>query len=84
MPYTITIRRKAQKSLIKIPEPYQSRIIRTINELADNPYPAQSKKLTGRDAWRIRIGNYRVIYEISNNKLLILVLHIGNRKDIYK
>ena len=84
MPYAITIKRKAQKSLIKIPEPHQSRIIKSIKKLAANPHPVQSKKLTGRNAWRIRIGNYRVIYEISNNKLLILVLHIGDRKDIYK
>ena len=58
MPYTIAIRRKAQKSLIKIPEPYQSRIIRSISKLAVNPYPAQSKKLTGRDAWS---GNDRLL-----------------------
>ncbi len=84
MSYIITIRRKAQKSLAKIPEPYQSRIIKSIKDLSSNPHPVQSKKLTGRNAWRIRVGNFRVIYEIFNNELVILVLSIADRKDIYK
>ena len=84
MNYNIKIRKKAQKSLAKIPNPFQSNIIKKIRELAQNPYSHQSRKLTGRDAWRIRIGNYRVIYEIFENELVILVLNIGHRKNIYK
>ncbi len=82
--YNIQIRKKAQKSLSKIPDPFQSNIIENIRKLAQNPYPHQSIKLTGREAWRIRIGNYRVIYEIFENELVILVLNIGHRKNIYK
>ena len=84
MIYDIKIRKKAQKSLSKIPNPFQSNIIEKIRKLANNPFPPQSKKLTGREAWRIRIGNYRVIYEIFENELIILVLNIGHRKNIYK
>ena len=84
MNYDIQIRRKAQKSLTRIPEPFQSNIIEAISSLSDNPHPANSKKLTGRPAWRIRIGNYRAIYEINNQQLIILVLDIGHRKNIYK
>jgi mRNA interferase RelE/StbE len=72
------------KSLERIPKPFQSNIIEAIRGLASNPHPPQSKKLTGRESWRIRIGNYRVIYEILNNELIILVLNVGNRKNIYK
>jgi len=72
MNYEIQIRRKAQKSLAKIPEPFQGNIIETITSLAHNPNPTNSKKLTGRSAWRIRIGNYRAIYEIENKLLIIL------------
>ena len=84
MIYDIKIRKKAQKSLSKIPNPFQSNIIEKIRKLANNPFPPQSKKLTGREALRMRIGNYRVIYEIFENELIILVLNIGHRKNIYK
>jgi len=84
MSYEIKIKRKAQKSLSKIPEPFQSKIIESIRGLSEDPFPMQSKKLTGRDGWRIRIGNYRAIYEVLNNELIILVLNIAHRKDIYR
>ena len=84
MSYEIKIKRKAQKSLSKIPEPFQSKIIESIRRLSEDPFPMQSKKLTGRDGWRIRIGNYRAIYEVLNNELIILVLNIAHRKDIYR
>ena len=84
MNYEIQIRRKAQKSLSKIPEPFQSNIINAINSLSSNPHPSQSKKLTGRPAWRLKIGKYRVIYEIDNQALIILILDIDHRKNIYR
>jgi mRNA interferase RelE/StbE len=82
--YSIFIEKSAQKDLAKIPRKDQNRIIKSIEELSRNPRPAQSKKLTGRDAWRIRVGDYRVIYEIYDIRLLILIVVIGHRKDIYK
>jgi len=84
MPYSIFIKRSAQKSLAKIPKSYRPKIIQEINQLSNNPYPNQCKKLTGRDAWRIRIGSYRVIYEINDDELIVLVVAIGYRQDIYK
>jgi len=84
MHYEILIERSAQKSLAKIPKSEQSKIIQSIENLSDNPRPHDSKKLSGRNGWRIRVGNYRVIYEIQNNQLIILVLSIGDRKEIYK
>lgn len=84
MNYTIQINRKSQKALSEIPINYQDKIIEMIYALANNPYPHGCKKLSGREAWRIRIGNYRVIYEINESVLIILVVKIGHRKDIYK
>ena len=72
------------KSLPKISEPYQSKIIGTIRKLAFDTMPQNSKKLRGRNAWRLRIGRYRIIYDIINNELVVLVLDINHRKDIYK
>ena len=82
MKYGLKIQKNAQKSLAKISEPFQTKIINKIYNLANNPY-YNSKKLTGRDAYRIRVGNYRIIYEINNNKLIVLVINIGHRKEIY-
>ncbi len=84
MKFTIKIKRNAQKALAKIPSNDQKNIIEAIYELAEKPLPSNCKKLKGKEAWRIRIGNYRVIYEIENNQLLIFVIEIGHRKEIYK
>jgi mRNA interferase RelE/StbE len=82
--YQLLIERAAQKGLSKISHREQDRIIAAIQNLTDNLRPSNAKKLTGRDAWRMRIGNYRVIYEIHDDTLIVLVVHIGHRKDIYR
>lgn len=84
MSYTIEILRAAAKQLAKIDRQYRSRIIDAIRTLADHPRPAGCKKLSGRPAWRIRVGSYRVIYEIHDDKLVVLIIAIGDRKQIYR
>ena len=83
MKYTINIRRSAQKQLSKISKEDQSRIIAAIYSLTDNPRPQGCRKLYGRPAWRIRIGVYRVIYEIHDGHLHIIIITIKHRKDVY-
>jgi mRNA interferase RelE/StbE len=82
--YSIGITRKAQKALSRIPDDYQDKIISTIHGLADEPFPPGTKKLSGREAWRIRVGVYRIIYEVHQDVLSILVVLVGHRKDIYR
>lgn len=82
--YAIVIEKSAQKSLSRISQPFQDRLIDAIWSLADNPRPNGVKKLIGRDAWRIRVADYRVIYEIHDETLVILVVVIGHRKDVYR
>ena len=84
MTYSVEILRSAQKQLSKINRQDQDRIISTVEALADNPRSQGCKKLSGRPAWRIRIGSYRVIYEIQDNKLLVLVVNIGHRREVYR
>ena len=84
MSYSIEILRVAQKQLARIDRGQQQRIITAIRSLATDPRPSGCKKLSGRPAWRIRIGSYRVIYEIRDEQLLVLVVTIGNRKDAYR
>jgi len=81
--YAIEILRSAQKQLAKLDRKVQPRIIETIRQLAEEPRPQGCKKLSGRSAWRIRTGSYRIIYEIHDKKLLVLVVSIGDRKDVY-
>lgn len=82
--YKILIDKKASKFLEGLSEPYSSSIIKAINSLSYNPHPYGYIKLKGEEAYRIRIGNYRVIYEVNENILTISIVKIGHRKDVYK
>ena len=81
--YTVTISKNAEKQLDSIPVSDVTKILIAIENLANDPRPPGCKKLKGRDAYRIRQGNYRVIYEIFDDILLVDVIAIGHRKDIY-
>lgn len=81
--YAVVIDRYAQKQLSKIPPPHFNRIVKAINELAGTPRPSGCKKLTGRPGFRIRIGDYRVIYTIEDKILKVYVIDIGHRSGIY-
>ena len=84
MRYTILIERYAQKQIMKIDKKAIPVIKTAIASLADNPRPYGYKKLKGEDAYRIRVGDYRVIYEIFDMIITVTVVSIGHRKDIYK
>jgi mRNA interferase RelE/StbE len=84
MAYEIVLTKSAQKKLAKLSKELQILIGNAINNLATNPRPSGCKKLKGNQTdYRIRIGDYRVVYEIHDNKLVVLVLNLGHRKDIY-
>jgi len=84
--YKIFWRNSAKKELRNLPKDFISKIINSVSELSVNPFPAGVKKLKGNDdnEFRIRIGNYRVIYTVQNDVLIIEVIKVGHRKDIYK
>jgi mRNA interferase RelE/StbE len=84
MAYKITINKRAVKALESINEPYYSNIKSTIYALAENPRPQGCKKLKGREGYRVRVADYRIIYEIFDSELLIDVIALGHRKDIYE
>jgi mRNA interferase RelE/StbE len=84
MSYDILIRRRAKKDLAQLSRDDYERAKESIGNLSDNPRPPGSKKLSGRDGWRIRAGDYRVIYEIDDPAQTVTVLHVGHRRDIYK
>ncbi len=82
--YRVRIERAAVKSLARITEPHRSRIESELRTLQNDPRPPGCTKLKGRDAWRIRAGDYRIIYEIHDEVLVVLVVEIGHRRDIYR
>jgi mRNA interferase RelE/StbE len=82
--YTVLILPSAQKQLSKLPNAMASRIEDKLLELEGDPRPPGCKKLRGRDAWRIRIGDYRAIYEINDNRLIVTVITIGHRREVYE
>ncbi len=83
--YRIEIARPAEKTLLRLPKKSVSAIVDAIQNLADNPYPLGCRKLRGEDnAFRIRVGVYRIIYEVFAREILIKVLKIGHRKDVYR
>ena len=83
MIYSIKILRKAQKQLLTLPKSDYLRVKDKIKSLAYDPRPSGCKKLTGREAWRVRVGNYRIIYQIDDNELIVTIIKIGHRKDVY-
>ena len=82
--YRVVIEKAAEKQLSKIPSPHFERIVKAIESLADNPRPVGYKRLSGRPGHRIRVGDYRVIYTIEDKLLIVFIIDIGNRKDIYR
>jgi len=85
MPYRIVILPRAHRELAKLPHPAAERIARAIDALGHQPRPPGVRKLAGDDdLWRVRVGEYRVIYQIQDAVLLVLVVRIGHRRDIYK
>lgn len=81
--YIIKIKASAQKQLDKLPPKDAEDAINAIWKLAANPRPVGCKKLKGRDGYRIRKGNLRIIHDIYDHELSVDVIKIGNRKDIY-
>ncbi len=83
--YDIEISQTAEKQLRKLPRREQQRVAVAVVALGSEPFPRGSRKLTGYDdVWRIRVGQYRVIYSVAKKKLIIIVLKIGQRKDVYR
>ena len=83
--YAIEFLPAADRDLRRLALKSQRRIVAAIEELGDDPRPPGVVKLAGADnVWRIRVGQYRVLYEIHDKRLLVLVVRIGHRKDIYR
>ena len=82
--YKIEIKKSAAKELRKIPSTALAKIVAKIQSLSSNPRPFGSKKLVGQDRYRVRQGDYRILYTIEDDVLVITVVKVANRKESYR
>ena len=84
MPYEILLEKGAERDFKKLPKNIQKRVLNQILKLKENPRPIGVRKITdSKNDWRIRIGDYRVVYEIDDKKKIIKIFRIRHRKEVY-
>lgn len=82
--YNLFFKESVRKDLAAIPKSDLQRIMERIASLADNPRPLGSEKLSGQEKYRVRQGNYRIIYAIEENRLIVMVVKVGHRREVYR
>ncbi|MEN6450644.1 MAG: type II toxin-antitoxin system RelE/ParE family toxin [Thermoguttaceae bacterium] len=83
--YSVHFKPSADRQLKRLPLVVQRRIVAEVDALATNPRPPGVTKLVGAtNLWRLRVGNYRIVYEIHDAQLMVLVLRVADRKDVYR
>ena len=85
MSYRIEFAPKAERDFKALDKSIRSRLARRIDFLAENPFPQGIRKLAGEDdLYRLRVGDYRIIYQVQGKRLVVLIVGIGHRGDIYR
>jgi len=82
--YRIEIKKSAQKEIKNLPQQDLKRVVTKIQQLAQNPRMHDSKKLASHEQYRVRVGQYRILYEIHDEVLLVVVVRVANRKEAYR
>ena len=82
--YSIIVRKSVYKDIKGIPKDDVRRVLACIAALADDPRPLGSKKLSGQERYRLRQGDYRILYEIEDDKLIVCVVKVRHRRDVYR
>ena len=82
--YKILIKKSAVKELEAIPKRDLQKIVKRINDLSKDPLPQGVQKLSHQEKYRVRQGNYRIVYSIEKKELVIYIIKVGHRKDIYR
>ncbi|NOT08803.1 MAG: type II toxin-antitoxin system RelE/ParE family toxin [Gemmatimonadales bacterium] len=82
--YSLRIKRSAAKEVEALPPKDRRRVVAKIEALAANPRPSGCEKLSGEEKYRLRQGDYRILYEIIDTELVVTVMKVGNRRDVYR
>ena len=83
-PYRVVLRKSVSRDLKGVPKKDVRRILTAIQSLADDPRPPGAKKLSAQERYRLRQGNYRILYEIEDDCLIVCVVRVGHRRDVYQ
>ena len=84
MPYTVKLKRSAEKELDNLPTRIHNKVINLLLSLKENPFPRNSKKLRGHEGYRIRVGDYRILYLIDESDKNIEIISVAHRKEVYR
>lgn len=84
MTYQIAFERPAEKELLSLPKPARERILKALRKLAPDPFAAVNVKALRGGGYRLRVGDYRVLFSIETEMLLVLVVKVGHRKEVYR
>lgn len=82
--YRLVFRKSVARDMRRIPNRDLRRILDAVEALSENPRPAGAEKLSGQERYRLRQGEYRVVYEIKDDAVIVVVVRIGHRKDVYR
>lgn len=83
--YRVELTRTAEKQLRRVAQRSRARLVEAMQALADAPRPRGARKLEGYEAvYRIRVGQYRIIYEVIDERIVVIVLKVGHRKEVYR
>jgi mRNA interferase RelE/StbE len=82
--FEVLFKQSVAKDLRQVPKKDVARILKRIEALKSDPRPPGAEKLSGRDKYRIRQGVYRILYEIQNEQLIVVVVKVGHRRDVYR
>jgi len=85
MDYSVNVKKSVEKDLRKLPKSVISRVVEAIENLKENPYPKQSKKLRATErTYRLRVGDYRVIYQVDEERKQVIIYHVRHRENVYE
>ncbi len=84
MAYEVEFSSRAAREFLKLPKQAQERLAPKIDQLAEDPRPPGAEKLSGLDAFRIRVGDHRIVYTVDDSAAIVTIARIGHRRDVYR
>lgn len=84
MHYTVRLKPSAERALGKLARDAQTRILAKLEQLAENPLPSGAEKMQGEPGYRVRVGDYRIVYDVLHERVMVLVIRIGHRREVYR
>ena len=82
--FRIKFRTSVEKEIRSVPKEFANNVAMRIDALAQNPFPTDSKKLAGEEAYRVRVGNYRIVYTVDSTEEIVIIERVRHRKNVYR